>query len=317
MDSSRSSDAPSDFAPLILPHQRSVYEKLLAIGRACFSIQLHTLPLRPRTQTLIVAQTGSGKTFMARAAAGQLGVPFLSLTASNWMLLGSAERGSEVTWRSVFQFLYENRNAPGAVIFLDEVDKLTGATSWDVHLRVEIFGLLDRILPVGLKDGAGDLIGNDARVVAQDILANRTLVVAAGAFQDHWEKRSLLRMGFGESSPDSSPLTSHDLVKTIPREIINRFRREILIIPELRLHDYEAMLDVGAAQIPAYLRQTFLQLGKETIPQAMETRQGCRFLEDLLLDTILAERASLQEVTPKPVLPEKNVGREGEDGPPS
>jgi len=50
--------------------------------------------------------------------------------------------------------------------------------------------------------------------------------------------------------------------------------------------------------VPPYLRETFLRMGHEQIPDAMVMQQGCRFIEDLMLQTILSERASLQMSPP-------------------
>lgn len=138
------------------------------------------------------------------------------------------------------------------------------------------------------------------------MLANRTLIVGAGAFQHLWENRSQPAIGFGTSGGDPALPVPDELAQSIPREIIARFSRELLILPPLRRADYEDMLASTASKVPPYLRETFLRMGHEQIPDAMVVQQGCRFIEDLMLQTILSERASVQMSPPMlPAQPEK------------
>lgn len=293
-----SNPSPSDLATLILPHQRPVFERLSAIGRTCFAVQRRTIPIRLRTNSLIVGPTGTGKTFLASAVARELGVPFLSVAVSNWVLLSCSDRGAEVTWRSIVKFLYRNRREAGVVIFLDELDKLTGTTSWDVHLRVECFGLLDLTLPTGITDSDNDLIEGDMHAAALEMLNNRTFIIGGGAFQHLWESRAQSHIGFNASF-DAPPPTPDELAQTLPREIINRFSSELMVLRALGDSDYIHMLKAISFLVPPYLRKTFEQIGLEMIPAALNMRQGCRFLEDVMLQTLLAERALLQLPSPE------------------
>ncbi len=292
MSNSPSSDAPSDSARLIVGHQRQIYERLLAIGRACFSVQRHTLPTRLKTNMLLIGPTGVGKTFLAEAVARELDVPFLPLAVSNWIILSGTDRGAQTTWVSVADFLYKSRTAAGAVIFLDEIDKQRHTpSSWDQQTQVESFLLLDGRVPSFLKDAAGDVMGEGIRSVVRDMLANRTFIIAGGAFQHLWEHRVRQNIGFGKPNNDSPPPTPNELARTLPREIVNRFSGEILVLPPLRESDYRSILETIAGCIPSYLRDTFLRIGHEKIPAALEMAQGFRFVEDVVLQTLLAERA--------------------------
>jgi SpoVK/Ycf46/Vps4 family AAA+-type ATPase len=286
--------APAAPPPLILAHQRPAYDRLVAVGRACLSIQRQTLPLRPRTNSLIVGPSGSGKTFLARAVAQELGLDFLSLSVGDWILLGCSGRGGSPTWPLILQFLLRNKSAPGCVVFLDEIDKVSGNHStWERFLRAEAFRLLDFQLPTGLNDEDGDTVDDGDRLIAQEVLSNRTLIVSAGAFQHLWEKRARPALGFGKPEVSLENPTLDDLAQTLPRELVNRFRAEILVLPPLVEADYRAMLGATAEKVPAYLRKTFLRLGRERIGRAAANHQGCRFLEEVLLDTILCEREQL------------------------
>lgn len=291
-----SSDVPSDSPPPVLDHQQHVFDHLLSVGRVCFGVQRNTLPVKLKTNCLLVGPTGSGKTFLARAVASELAVPILILSASNWVLLGCSERGAEVTWRTIFNFLSRNTKSSGLIIFLDELDKIAGSSSWDVHLRVEIFNLLDLSIPEGLKDDDGDLFDPSSCAAAREVLMNRTLIIAAGAFQHIWEQKTQSVIGFNDPTTELLPPTSQELVQTLPRELVNRFAGRFSILPPLQRADYFSMLKDTAARVPSYLRETFLRLGSEKISEAISMQQGCRFLEELMLNTILTERAHLQDV---------------------
>lgn len=299
MPSPPPSDARSDSPPLILSHQKSAFERLVAIGRACFGVQRNTLPVRLRTHSLIVGPTGTGKTFLARAVAKELGLGaknFLPLSVSEWVLLSCTRRAAMNTWTTICKFLLSNKSSDGVIIFLDELDKLNGQCDYEQFQRTEVFQLLDLTLPTGLVDDEGDPIGELDLAAAREVLSNRTFLIGAGAFQQIWETRSTSCIGFHERLPDPQPLALGDLAQTLPRELINRFRRELLILPQLQHRDYIEMLESTAVRVPSYLRDGFLRIGHESISGALEMNQGCRFLEDTLLEAILAERRSLKVI---------------------
>jgi len=58
---------------------------------------------------------------------------------------------------------------------------------------------------------------------AQEVLSNRALLVAAGAFQDQWDERTRPSLGFaGHQTRAAENPTLRDLAKSIPRELVNR-----------------------------------------------------------------------------------------------
>ena len=279
---------------MILGHQRAAYDRLLAVAGASFFAQRQTLPVRPRSNTLLVGPSGSGKTFLADAVAKHLAAPFLSLTVGEWVIIGSSQRGAKTTWPLIVRFLQQNSKSDGVVLFLDEVDKLCGHTTWEAFLRTEIFKLLDWGIPQGLCDGDGDVICKTHIDEARDVLANKTYIIAAGAFQGIWEGRSRKPIGFSGQASPSLPVSLGDLSATLPRELTNRFRAEVIALPELSREDYWRMISQTGAQVPVYLRDTFLRLANERIEAAIQCQQGCRFLEEIILDSIICERESLK-----------------------
>jgi len=78
-----------------------------------------------------------------------------------------------------------------------------------------------------------------------------------------------------------------------------------LILPQLEFRDYEEMLLRSADAMPAYLQKTFLDLGLSRIQKAVEARQGCRFVEELVLDTILQEREAMRVLSPQVKAPDE------------
>lgn len=291
------SQSPSRNSPVILDHQKAVFDRLLAIGRACVSLSHENLPVRPRYHSLIVGSSGTGKTYLARAVADALGLAYYYISVSEWILLGCTGRGAQTTWKSIYHFLLSSNKHPGAVIFLDEVDKLTHDTSWLVHLRVEVFRLLDLQVPLDLVEDTDEPVNLQHYEDVQNMLRNRTFIIGAGAFQHLWEERATATMGFSHTTIDQGPAPdANALARTLPRELVNRFRRELLILPSLTADDYHRMLDRAAAEMPEFLRGTFLTLGRERVKAAVEMKQGCRFLEELMLDTLLAQQAENQKV---------------------
>ena len=282
----------------IFGHQEKAFQRIRDIATVCFAAQRKSLPIKPRTNTLVIGPSGSGKTYLAKATAEEKGVAFLPLSISEWLLLGCSNRGGVTTWPAIGQFLLKHQNEEGVVIFLDELDKLVGESTWEAFLRTEIFTLLDLNLPSGLCDGDGCPLSDSDCQSIKDVLANRTMILGAGAFQELWDAKEKKCSGFGNVSESSISPSRDQLCNSLPRELVSRFRDEVLVLPQLGSRDYEEMLLRSTEAMPSYLQETFLELGIKRIEHAVESRQGCRFLEELLTDTLLAERAALLKTEP-------------------
>ena len=109
----------------------------------------------------------------------------------------------------------------------------------------------------------------------------------------------------------------NDLVRIVGRETINRFSSELFILPELTAADYRQMVDAMACHVDELWRAKFLELGHSRIPIAVEHKKGARFMEEILLAAIMAERASMSNFVPsampaermeeKPKLPDLQI----------
>ena len=171
------------------------------------------------------------------------------------------------------------------MIFLDEIDKLDGTGDWCQHLRVEVFRLLDLIVPPDLIDENDRKIDPMIFSKVSEFLKHRTFLIAAGAFQSLWEAGNKQIGGFGrESIPDAPTpeLLSHHL----HTELINRFRTDIVVLEPLGIADYESMLLASTEKMPPHLQERFLLMGERRIDDARRNKQGVRFLEELLADVI-------------------------------
>lgn len=259
----------------------------MEVGSACFAMARQELGILPRTNTLIVGPTGSGKTFLAQKVAAELGVPFYGLSISDWIPLGASQRGAATTWPSICNFLIRNHDQTGVVIFVDELCKI-GTSAWDTYLSVELYRLLDLNVSTDLLGEFEEKFSDEERAKALDVLRNRAYLIGGGAFQDIWESAGP-SIGFsGISQPPE--LSLGRLAKILPRELVNRFRSSIITLPALSVADYSSMLETAIGTVPAYLRNRFGHLGRERIAEASRQQQGVRFLEELMLDTIIAER---------------------------
>ncbi len=289
---------PGGKTPLIFDHQRSAFEKLRRAGSVCFSPQRSHLPVQPRTNSLLLGPSGSGKSYLARAVAESFGFECKSLTVAEWMLLGSGSKGAQRTWNAIFDFLLKNHSKNGAVIFLDEIDKLTGTTDWVQHLRVEVFRLLDPALPPDLINGDDNRYARTTFSEVEEFLKRRTFIIAAGAFQSIWDGGGKQIGGFGGERPTESP-SQEILSRHLARELINRFRSDVVVLEPLGVAAYEAMLLASAEKMPAHLQDRYLLMGERRIATAISNKQGVRFLEELVADVLAEDQP---EPTPRPTM---------------
>ncbi len=291
---------PPSANPLILPYQKPVFDRLSAVARACLYVDRRQFSaIKFRACFWLIGPTGSGKSFLAKALAQEMEVPFLSISVSDWMILGGTNRGSATTWPTILSFINQNIESQGAIIFIDELDKCRDKSNWNSFLRTEIFSLCDSRIPLGIQDLDMDNDGEHSIEEAEAFLRNKTMIIGGSAFQEIWEERSSTGIGFNTTPQTTSLPELPDLTRTLSREFVNRFSSEMFILPQIQEKDYLDMVESMAVHVPEIWRNRFIDLGLSRIDQALRHQKGARYLEEILLSAVVEERAHLVNFKPE------------------
>lgn len=299
---------------LIFRHQQPVFEELLSSVELFLDPQYHTTPVRPRFSRLIIGPSGVGKSALVRLVAEAADLPLYEMAASNWMPAGAKDSSMPNTIKEIAEFCLQNEKG---IIFLDEVDKLCGESAWMNHVRVEIFGFLDRKLPHGLSLAGGETEDQNHAVITRDILrkkAGRVLrngmfIIGAGAFQSLWKKHNRSVCGFDPSAAKNERLLSRKhLYATLPEEIVNRFGGPVLQIPPLGVGDYQEILDSTISRFKTEgfhpdLIARIKSKGEMTLADAVSEQTGCRWIEEVVSEALKTFRREGEPLKPAINLP--------------
>ena len=273
---------------IIFPYQRETFLQLVKTAKAFEKENWFALPVLPRWHTLLVGNTGGGKSFLLRSLAKYLGWEVFTVWSTRWVIAGA--RGKE-TWLEIGKWLAAQNGK--CLLILDEADKLLNDSSlWGTHMRAEIFQLLDRDLPAELEltDAEGEISSLANWAKAQKVLRCDCLIVGAGAFQALWDHRPK-SLGFGEQSPEVNSPTPLELKSVIPAELVNRFGK-ILVLSPLTEADYVAMLRRTAQALPGELREKFIKNAEKNLPDAIRDGRGVRYVEECVTQALLDDAAA-------------------------
>ena len=268
--------------------QKRAYTSLLEIAELFFFTDWTELTIKPRLTPLVIGPSGIGKSTVVREVAKELGVPFMRLTASNWVPSGSRD---EPTLLRVHQFL--NNNDQG-IFFYDELDKFrgsNGATSsagggeWSASLVGELFDLLDRAPSQPIKNisWSPDIL----QKLKQDFW-----MVGSGTWQQAWRDTSKSKVGFGKSDGVGSIVADVRRLVTatdaIPQELLRRFscgKGQLIVLPPATSTDFaRAAEDFGIRKLAEAMKIPL------DFDAAASSGLGARWLEETMAELLLQAR---------------------------
>lgn len=293
----------------ILPYQQPVFKKLCAVARASLFINRKQFKvLTPRTNFFLIGPSGSGKTHLAKEVARSVGVPFFSVSVSDWIILGNANGGANNTWPLIVQFILKNITKQGVIIFIDELDKCSckDEGAWNIYLRSEIFSLSDSNVCISLKDSESDNQNFKDHEIAlvEDFLKYRTMIIGGAAFQNIWEEQNAPSMGFNANDhQDWDAPQLANLASYLPRELVNRFSSQLFILPQLKKKDYRDMIYTMAVHVPYTWRNRFIEIGLSNLDLAVSDQKGARYAEEVLLSAIVDVGVEIKKEAPKEKAP--------------
>jgi len=270
------------------PGQARALESLRPILKLATGGTRSSLPLNPRTTSLIIGPSGSGKSHLVRTLAHEAGLPFWETNMANWIVMGA--RNGNSTLASLIRWIQEIKSG---VIFLDELDKLSGSGEWTNSIRLEVHDLIDARVP----DGAIDVSGttpyeelNDAsdktvrksmiKVIVQEKLRNHFLIVGAGTCQGAWQGKRR-QIGFQAEASSTGPIDRKQILNSIAPEILQRFREEILFLEPLTQADYMQVLIGVIKVLPPHQHVRFAELCLPAINVALGKGLGMRIFEEV------------------------------------
>lgn len=278
---------------ILSPQQEAALQQLIPIARIATSGAAAGLPIRPRSHTLLIAPSGSGKNFLARELAQRLSLPLLLINVSSWVVLSA--RNEPWTASTICEWLDSLGNGGGILAF-DELDKIQTDSDWKSYIRLELHDVLDSVIPHAARIpaqpfdeswGCAAKAELQTRIMLTARLTNRVFILGCGAWQAAWSGNSR-KIGFeGESSSPEKP-SRLQILDSISPEIRQRFRDEICWLEPMKTDEYEAVSNQIAQTLndPA-MRKTWNRLAKPAIQRAVAGGLGMRIFEELMLSVLL------------------------------
>ena len=278
---------------ILSPGQAAVIEKLKPLVDLATSGVAKNLPIRPRTSSLLIGRSGTGKSHLARELARQCNLPFWQANVANWIVLGA--RGNKYTMSELVNWMRERKSG---IIFIDELDKLTGTGDWTGSIRLEIHDLLDGRIPTAALEQPDEIIAEmlspdgtrNSHAEIENKLKNSFYILGAGTCMQAWTAQKS-EIGFNASSSDVKKISRGQILKSMSAEILQRFRADICFLEPLTRNDYLNVASSIMTKIPKRLVEPFAQTLTAQMDKALEQGLGMRIFEEILADLWAAEFA--------------------------
>jgi hypothetical protein len=213
--------------PVLTRSQQAAATKLEILYKAKRS-GLTAGGITPSLHPLLIGSSGSGKSFLARALAKRLKIPFFETTMSSWLPQGG--RAQVPTALKLARFL-QDQGCDGAIVFVDEIDKLRPQeqnSEYGRHLLDEVMGLLSGI--VERWDGWSP--------ETAQILRERTFIIFAGTFQHMYQEQA--SQSPGEAWQQMSIADRIWEQKCLPEELLMRLSSSMI---ELQAPDHDEIVN--------------------------------------------------------------------------
>jgi SpoVK/Ycf46/Vps4 family AAA+-type ATPase len=191
---------------------------------------------------------------------------------------------------TLIAWIYQHKKG---IIFIDEIDKISSSDSeWQVGNRQEIMSICDlrvELTAIKINEGswppemAEQMSPDDARMLVkfqvEQKLADSFVIIGAGTWQSGWtaERKAI---GFRGDDTQDIVLNRNQLTRSITEEILNRFRSEVHFLKPMEREDYLAVMEEIAEIQPTFLRDQFVQIVIDALPEALESGKGMRLFEE-------------------------------------
>lgn len=290
---------------MIYPYQEEAFSGIRKAMAIHHYSQKLVLPIKPRTSTLLIGPTGTGKTHIVRAAITGSNWGFYHINCSAWMVNGS--RGDNHTLQDLVSWVAKEPKDRPLAVFMDEIDKVGQTTTdWYRNVVSEMLSLLDH----HIQPGSYDLDG----VPGEEVEARfkRLFFVGSGAFQSLEDGP---QQGMGFNPEDKTARGLDKLSDLLPRELTNRFSDRVLRLPKLCLEDYREIVQMMYRDSGPDVRPIIKSLANDRIQSALENHTGARFAETLATEVIerIIDSDTLDIWQAPPKEPEMATDEETED----
>jgi hypothetical protein len=293
----------------VFPHQAPALAELKARAETFFAGKWREIPsLRTRFASLVAGSTGSGKSFITSYLAEGVGASILRTATPGWIPCGAHNRGVKETLTLIAYHIAEHDKT---ILVFDEIDKIYkspaapngggasgGDTAWLSYIRGELYEIMDGRFPTGMNINIED--GDDVLSVEKlsEKLRDSVFIVGVGTFQDYFDQTPNTTMGFGGGTEPIPEIDAEEVATRLPRELSNRFHGSLIVLPDLEPDNYREIVSQTTKSLPNWLQPAFLAAANSRINDAIRSKKGVRFVEEALLDALVATRGIVCDPEP-------------------